>query len=55
MITGIHATNYWFKWGRADYEGPKGWNSSIEVGNGGVTFEEYILHFGLWFLNKHLY
>jgi hypothetical protein len=34
----------------ARYAGPGGWNDPdmLEVGNGGMTFEEYKTHFSLW-------
>lgn len=34
----------------ARYAGPSGWNDPdmLEVGNGGMTFEEYKTHFSLW-------
>ena len=49
MITIIDTNNRW-----ADYAGPGGWNDPdmLEVGNGGMTFEEYKVHFGLWALSK---
>ena len=49
MLTIIDANNYW-----ADYAGPGGWNDPdmLEVGNGGMTYEEYKVHFGLWCLSK---
>jgi len=38
----------------ADYAGPGGWNDPdmLEVGNGGMTFNEYKAHFSLWSLIK---
>ncbi|KAH3756401.1 alpha galactosidase [Pelomyxa schiedti] len=38
----------------ADYAGPGGWNDPdmLEVGNGGMTYEEYKTHFSLWCLAK---
>eukprot|EP01099_Mayorella_cantabrigiensis_P002237 TRINITY_DN1991_c0_g1_i1.p1 TRINITY_DN1991_c0_g1~~TRINITY_DN1991_c0_g1_i1.p1 ORF type:complete len:400 (-),score=90.59 TRINITY_DN1991_c0_g1_i1:19-1107(-) len=38
----------------ADYAGPGGWNDPdmLEVGNGGMTFNEYKSHFCLWSLIK---
>jgi len=40
------------KW--ADYAGPGGWNDPdmLEVGNGGMTYDEYRTHFSLWALAK---
>lgn len=40
------------KW--ADYAGPGGWNDPdmLEVGNGGMTYEEYKTHFAIWALSK---
>ncbi|KAG8380961.1 hypothetical protein BUALT_Bualt06G0070900 [Buddleja alternifolia] len=40
------------KW--AAYAGPGGWNDPdmLEVGNGGMTFEEYRGHFSIWALMK---
>jgi len=40
------------KW--ADYAGPGGWNDPdmLEVGNGGMTYDEYRTHFSLWALSK---
>lgn len=40
--------------GLAPYAGPGGWNDPdmLEVGNGGMTHEEYIAHFSLWALLK---
>ncbi|TVU11105.1 hypothetical protein EJB05_44669, partial [Eragrostis curvula] len=40
------------KW--ASYAGPSGWNDSdmLEVGNGGMTTEEYRSHFSIWALVK---
>jgi len=38
----------------ADYAGPGGWNDPdmLEVGNGGMTTDEYRTHFSLWALAK---
>lgn len=38
----------------ADYARPGGWNDPdmLEVGNGGMTKNEYIVHFSLWALSK---
>ena len=49
MIRIIDINNKWFK-----YAGPGGWNDPdmLEVGNGGMTTEEYKVHFGLWSLCK---
>ncbi|GAV62490.1 Melibiase domain-containing protein [Cephalotus follicularis] len=40
------------KW--AAYAGPGGWNDPdmLEVGNGGMTFQEYRAHFSIWALMK---
>ena len=37
-----------------NYSGPGGWNDPdmLEVGNGGMTNEEYKTHFGLWAISK---
>ncbi|XP_028805605.1 alpha-galactosidase-like [Neltuma alba] len=39
---------------RASYAGPGGWNDPdmLEVGNGGMTTEEYRSHFSIWALAK---
>jgi len=36
--------------GLAQYAGPGGWNDPdmLEVGNGGMTHDEYQSHFSLW-------
>ena len=49
MLNIIDSNNNW-----ADYAGPGGWNDPdmLEVGNGGMTYEEYKVHFGLWSLSK---
>ncbi|XP_074556594.1 alpha-galactosidase 1-like [Curcuma longa] len=38
----------------ADYARPGGWNDPdmLEVGNGGMTNEEYIVHFSIWAISK---
>ncbi|XP_022943112.1 alpha-galactosidase 3-like isoform X3 [Cucurbita moschata] len=40
------------KW--AEYAGPGGWNDPdmLEVGNGGMTYQEYRSHFSIWALMK---
>ncbi|PSS33257.1 Alpha-galactosidase [Actinidia chinensis var. chinensis] len=40
------------KW--AAYAGPGGWNDPdmLEVGNGGMTYQEYQAHFSIWALMK---
>jgi len=40
------------KW--AAYAGPGGWNDPdmLEVGNGGMSYDEYRVHFGIWALVK---
>lgn len=42
------------KW--AAYAGPGGWNDPdmLEVGNGGMTYQEYRAHFSIWALMKVL-
>ncbi|KAH9314355.1 hypothetical protein KI387_022982, partial [Taxus chinensis] len=42
------------KW--AAYAGPGGWNDPdmLEVGNGGMTYQEYRAHFSIWALMKTL-
>jgi len=49
MINIIDKNNKW-----ADYAGPGGWNDPdmLEVGNGGMTYDEYRTHFSLWALVK---
>ena len=49
MIRIIDINNKWYK-----YAGPGGWNDPdmLEVGNGGMTIDEYKTHFGLWALSK---
>jgi len=49
MITIIDKNDKW-----ADYAGPGGWNDPdmLEVGNGGMTYDEYRTHFSLWALAK---
>ncbi|KAH6795999.1 hypothetical protein C2S51_036985 [Perilla frutescens var. frutescens] len=38
----------------ADYARPGGWNDPdmLEVGNGGMTKNEYIVHFSIWAMSK---
>ncbi|KAK7340067.1 hypothetical protein VNO77_20759 [Canavalia gladiata] len=38
----------------ADYARPGGWNDPdmLEIGNGGMTKDEYIVHFSLWAISK---
>ncbi|KAH6800034.1 alpha-galactosidase 1 [Perilla frutescens var. hirtella] len=36
----------------ADYARPGGWNDMLEVGNGGMTKNEYIVHFSIWAMSK---
>ncbi|KAF2312324.1 hypothetical protein GH714_034213 [Hevea brasiliensis] len=38
----------------ADYARPGGWNDPdmLEVGNGGMTKDEYIVHFSIWAMSK---
>ncbi|KAL4615869.1 hypothetical protein ACB092_07G157900 [Castanea dentata] len=49
MISGIDANDVY-----ADYARPGGWNDPdmLEVGNGGMTNDEYIAHFSLWSISK---
>ena len=49
MINIIDENDKWYQ-----YAGPGGWNDPdmLEVGNGGMTFEEEKIHFGLWCLSK---
>ena len=45
----IDTNNMWY-----EYAGPGGWNDPdmLEVGNGGMNFEEEKIHFGLWCISK---
>ena len=45
----IDINNKWY-----EYAGPGGWNDPdmLEVGNGGMNYEEYKAHFGLWAISK---
>ncbi|GMH10884.1 hypothetical protein Nepgr_012725 [Nepenthes gracilis] len=38
----------------ADYAQPGGWNDPdmLEVGNGGMTYSEYLVHFSIWAISK---
>ena len=49
MIRIIDLNNRWY-----EYAAPGGWNDPdmLEVGNGGMTIDEYKVHFGLWALSK---
>ena len=49
MVRIIDINNKWYQ-----YAGPGGWNDPdmLEVGNGGMTIEEYKAHFGLWAISK---
>ena len=49
MIDNIDNNNKWYQ-----YAGKGGWNDPdmLEVGNGGMTIEEYKVHFGLWAISK---
>lgn len=40
--------------GYANYAKPGGWNDPdmLEVGNGGMTYNEYVVHFSLWAIAK---
>ncbi|CAN1809112.1 unnamed protein product [Linum perenne] len=48
----VHRADENDKW--ASYAGPGGWNDPdmLEVGNGGMTTDEYIAHFSIWALAK---
>lgn len=41
----------------AEYARPGGWNDPdmLEVGNGGMTYNEYVVHFSLWAISKVLF
>ena len=45
----IDQNNKWY-----EYAGPGGWNDPdmLEVGNGGMNYEEYKTHFALWAITK---
>lgn len=45
MVSILDQNNKW-----ADYAGPGGWNDPdmLEVGNGGMSYNEYKAHFSLW-------
>eukprot|EP00249_Psilotum_nudum_P008984 c21637_g2_i1 orf=798-2039(+) len=49
MLSNADQNNAW-----ASYAGPGGWNDPdmLEVGNGGMTTEEYRSHFSIWALMK---
>ncbi|KAH7690000.1 alpha-galactosidase protein [Dioscorea alata] len=49
MLSMVDENDQW-----ASYAGPGGWNDPdmLEVGNGGMTTEEYRAHFSLWALAK---
>ena len=49
MITIIEDNDRWH-----EYAGHGGWNDPdmLEIGNGGMTYEEYKTHFGLWAISK---
>jgi len=49
MLNNLDTNNEW-----AAYSGPGGWNDPdmLEVGNGGMTYNEYVSHFSLWSLIK---
>jgi len=49
MIQRADWNNLW-----AEYAGPGGWNDPdmLEVGNGGMSVDEYTTHFSLWVLMK---
>ncbi|OMJ95167.1 hypothetical protein SteCoe_1541 [Stentor coeruleus] len=46
--------NFYMNSRYAKYAGPGGWNDPdmLEVGNGGMTFNEYVTHFSLWAMVK---
>ena len=49
MVYVIDTNNRWY-----EYASPGGWNDPdmLEVGNGGMNFEEEKIHFGLWCISK---
>ena len=49
MMRKIDENDEWYEYG-----GPGGWNDPdmLEVGNGGMNFEEEKIHFGLWCISK---
>ena len=49
MIRNIDINDKWYK-----YAGPGGWNDPdmLEVGNGGMSFDEYRTHYSLWAITK---
>ena len=49
MVYVIDTNNEWY-----EYAGPGGWNDPdmLEIGNGGMNFEEEKIHFGLWCISK---
>ena len=49
MTSNLDQNDRWWK-----LAGPGGWNDPdmLEVGNGGMTFDEYVAHFSLWCLVK---
>jgi len=49
MLHNLDQNNIW-----AEYAGPGGWNDPdmLEVGNGGMSHDEYVAHFSLWCLVK---
>lgn len=49
MISIIDINNKWY-----EYAGPGGWNDPdmLEVGNGGMTTDEYRSHYSLWAISK---
>ncbi|KAG0543073.1 hypothetical protein BDA96_02G158000 [Sorghum bicolor] len=49
MASNADSNDYWAK-----YAGPGGWNDPdmLEIGNGGMTTEEYRSHFSIWALAK---
>jgi len=49
MLNNLDANALW-----SSYAAPGGWNDPdmLEVGNGGMTYTEYVSHFSLWCLVK---
>lgn len=49
MLSNLDSNSKWYK-----QAGPGGWNDPdmLEVGNGGMTYTEYVSHFSLWAISK---
>lgn len=49
MVNNIDQNDEWWT-----YAGPGGWNDPdmLEVGNGGMTHDEYVSHFSVWAISK---